>query len=81
MDDRPPDDGRAASASGADGVRPPSLEKPGNARGRRVYTFEFPGGVPQKIGMKIAVNMGVKDIEIPIRLRNLPLPPMPQDAG
>src|SRR5690606_36314082 len=56
-------------------------EGTGNARGRKVYAFEFPGGVPQKLGMKISVNMGVRDVTVPIRLRDLPLPPPPQDAG
>jgi hypothetical protein len=63
------------------GVNSTVREGTGNARGRKVYTFEFPGGVPQKIGMKIAVNMGVRDITVPIRLRDMPLPPTPQDAG
>jgi hypothetical protein len=63
------------------GVNASVREGSGNARGRKIYAFQFPGGVPQKIGMKIAVNMGVRDISIPIRLRDMPLPPMPQEAG
>jgi hypothetical protein len=63
------------------GVNASVREGSGNARGRKIYAFQFPNGVPQKIGMKISVNMGVRDVTIPIRLRDMPLPPMPQEAG
>ena len=51
------------------------------AQGRTVYTFEFPGGVPQKVGLKFIVNMGIEEVTVPIRIENLPLPPMPIPAA
>jgi hypothetical protein len=47
-------------------------------KGHEVYLFTFAEAVPQKIGMKISINLGVKDVEVPIRIRNLPVPPIPE---
>lgn len=47
------------------------------AKWRTIYVFEFPGGVPERVGLKYYLNMGVEEITVPIRIRDLPLPPMP----
>jgi hypothetical protein len=41
----------------------------------QVNVFEFADGVPPKVGMKVVLNLGVKDIEVPLRFSDLPVPP------
>ncbi len=45
--------------------------------GNLVHYFEFSRRVPSKVGLKFSMNLGVKEIEIPLRLRNVPVPPRP----
>ncbi len=45
--------------------------------GNLIHYFDFPRRVPSKVGLKFFMNLGIKEIEIPLRLRDVPVPPRP----
>ena len=45
--------------------------------GQSFQVFRFAGGLPPQLGLKLILNVGMKDLEVPLRIRNLPVPPQP----
>ncbi len=45
--------------------------------GNRIHVFRFPRDVPDGVGLKFILNLGVEDIEVPVEFSDVPVPPAP----
>jgi hypothetical protein len=40
-----------------------------------IHYFEFAQNVPQRVGLKFLINVGVRELEVPLRFNDVPVPP------
>ena len=45
--------------------------------GNEIHIFRFLSDVPEDVGMKFIINLGVEDIDVPVEFSNVPVPPAP----
>jgi hypothetical protein len=63
------------------GVTVTQEEGSGQAEGRMVHRLTFANGIPNEVGLAIVANSSVREVDVPFRFTDLPVPSAPGIPG